>query len=100
MTIPPHILSKAKEIYESNWPDPVLAIAEALFEASNTPPAQKAGERDDVGFAISVYSDGVFIREEALDGPSDVIFIKGKHLDNLISSLQQILNEKRETASW
>lgn len=42
--IPPHILSKAKEIYESNWPDPVLAIAEALMKASNTTPAQKAGD--------------------------------------------------------
>lgn len=32
--IPEAILSKAREIYESAWPDPVRAIAEALMEAS------------------------------------------------------------------
>jgi hypothetical protein len=32
--IPEAILSKAREIYESSWPDPVRAIAEALMEAS------------------------------------------------------------------
>jgi hypothetical protein len=62
--------------------------------------AQKAGNRGGAGFVISVYSDGVFIREEALDGPSDVIFIKSKHLGNLIASLQEILNANSEVQSW
>jgi hypothetical protein len=33
MTIPTEILSKAREIYEGSWPDPVAAIAEALMQA-------------------------------------------------------------------
>jgi hypothetical protein len=32
--IPEAILSRAREIYEGSWPDPVRAIAEALMEAS------------------------------------------------------------------
>jgi hypothetical protein len=31
--IPPEILSRAREIYEGSWPDPVTAIAEALMKA-------------------------------------------------------------------
>ncbi|MGR9384891.1 hypothetical protein [Rhizobium leguminosarum] len=36
MTIPTEILSKAREIYEGSWPDPVTAFAEALMEERAT----------------------------------------------------------------
>jgi hypothetical protein len=110
--IPEAILSKAREIYESAWPDPVTAIAEALMEANTG-----------IGTAHDLISD--WLGEGTEDLPDDTavrVNIGGRciiseklgdlraainprtmspeALEAHVKELQSIVNENREIASW
>ena len=117
--IPDAFISKAKEIYESNWPDPVLAIAEALMKASNTTPAQKAGggslkpcpfcggepaEPDGNNHTwcteTSCGSDAYLSVEAWNRRADDPRSMNSEALAAHIAELQQILREKQEVQSW
>jgi hypothetical protein len=93
--IPEAILSKAQSIYESSWPDPVHAIAEALMEASM--PETIKIETDETGITLSqvgtkTYSIGNGDR-------LDMIFIPRDQVPALIKALQPIAHEINERES-
>lgn len=96
--IPEAILSKAQSIYESSWPDPVRAIAEALMEASM--PETIKIETDETGITLSQDSPSKEFSITGTGGRTDMIFIPRDRVPALIKALQPIQNEIQEIASW
>jgi hypothetical protein len=96
--IPEAILSKAREIYESSWPDPVRAIAEALMEAS-MPDIIKI-ETDETGITLSQDCSSPEWSITGTGGRTDMVFIPRDQVPALIKALQPIANEIQEIASW
>lgn len=112
--IPASILSKAREIYEGSWPDPVLAIAEALMQASNGSSHlalnplcghrfklsfNKAGNCSSMGnFANELDGQWVWLID-ATDGMNNPRTMNSEALAAHIAELQLVLNGKREIES-
>lgn len=95
--IPEAILSKAREIYESSWPDPTRAIAEALMEASMTDIIKI--ETDETGIILSQDSPSKEFSITGKGGRTDMIFIPRDQVPALIKALQPIANEILEEQS-
>jgi hypothetical protein len=96
--IPEAILSKAREIYEGAWPDPVRAIAEALMEASM--PETINIETSPEGVTLSQDCQSPEWSITGKGGRTDMIFIPRDQVPALIKALQPIANEIQEIASW
>jgi hypothetical protein len=95
--IPEAILTKAREIYESSWPDPVRAIAEALMEAS-MPDTIKI-ETDETGITLSCPSPSPEWSITGKGGRTDMVFIPRDQVPALIKALQPIAHEILEEQS-
>jgi hypothetical protein len=95
--IPEAILSKAREIYESAWPDPTRAIAEALMEASMTDIIKI--ETDETGIVLSQACPSPEWSITGDGGRADMVFIPRDQVPALIKALQPIANEIREEQS-
>jgi hypothetical protein len=88
--IPEAILSKAREIYESSWPDPVRAIAEALMEASQQWQPIETAPKD--GTIIDVWvndPDGPFRQTNAIWNDGYWVLRR-----NMWSSIESFFDEK------
>lgn len=88
--IPADILSRAREIYESAWPDPVAAIAEALME-------EREGAAIKASIAVEMSGEDVLIKTTVLR--SSTVLIPAGILPDFVKSLQQILHEQQEVES-